>query len=344
MAKSSLMPDEGSYGVFLNDLKHRIRSAQVKAALAVNQELIFLYWQIGQEILERQERQGWGSKVVERLSVDLRQEFPDIKGFAPRSLKYMRSFAEAFPEEKVVRQVVAQIPWGHIQLLLNKLETAEQRLWYAQQTIENGWSRSILMAQIEADRYRYEAGIVNNFDTTLPPPQSDLVYQVLKDPYNLDFLTITKGVKEKDFKRALVAHMREFLLELGIGFSFVRQNYRADVGDREFVIDMLFYHIRLRCFVVIQLEMESFQPEQSGLMNFYLSAIDERERQPDDQPTIGIILCKTKDRTMAEYSLRGLSKPIAVAEHRIPNLLPSTEQLELELDSAVEGLENEPDS
>ncbi|WP_204136913.1 YhcG family protein [Halomicronema sp. CCY15110] len=340
MPKSDLIPDD-DYRELLEGLKERIRSSQIKAAIAVNRELIWLYWRIGRDILSRQTQEGWGSKVVNRLSADLRREFPDMTGFSPRNLKYMRAFAEAFPDERIVLQVVAQIPWGHSQVLLNKLDDLEQRLWYAQQTLENGWSRSILTTQIEADRYRYEAGVINNFETTLPPPQSDLVYQTLKDPYNLDFLAITRGIQEKDFKRAVVARMREFLLELGFGFSFVKQNYRVDVGGREFIVDLLFYHIRLRCFVVIQLEMDSFQPEQSGLMNFYLSAVDEQERQSEDQPTIGIILCKDKDRTMAEYSLRGLSNPIAIAEHRIPGLLPSTEQLELELEHAVKELDSD---
>jgi predicted nuclease of restriction endonuclease-like (RecB) superfamily len=340
MSQSDLIPEDG-YRELLENLKGRIRSSQIKAAIAVNRELILLYWQIGRDILFRQTQEGWGSKVVSRLSTDLRREFPDMKGFAPRSLKYMRAFAEAFPDEQIVRQVVAQIPWGHIQLLLGKLNDPEQRLWYAQKTIENGWSRAILTAQIEADLYRQKVGVVNNFDKTLPPPQSDLAYQILKDPYNFDFLSISEGVRERDFKRILVAHMRDFLLELGVGFSFVRKNYRIDIGGEEFQIDMLFYHLKLRCFIVIQLEMEGFRPEQSGLMNFYLSAIDKQERGPEDQPTIGIILCKTKDRTIAEYSLSHLSRPIAVAEHRFPNLLPTPEQLELELENAVKEIEGE---
>jgi predicted nuclease of restriction endonuclease-like (RecB) superfamily len=211
----------------------------------------------------------------------------------------------------------------------------QERQWYIQQTVEHGWSRSILTAQIESGLYQREGGAVTNFEYTLPPPQSELAHQVIKDPYNFDFLTIAKDVETKDLKRALVAHMRDFLLELGVGFSFVRQNYRIDIGGEEFQIDMLFYHLRLRCFIVIQLEMGSFRPEQSGVMNFYLSAVDDQERQPEDQPTIGIILCKTKDRTIAEYSLRNLNNPIAVAEHRSSQVLPSAEQLESELDTAT---------
>ncbi|MEM1279127.1 MAG: PDDEXK nuclease domain-containing protein [Cyanobacteria bacterium P01_H01_bin.152] len=340
MPKSNLIPED-SYRELLENLKGRVRTSQIKAALAVNQEMISLYWQIGQDILTRQEQQGWGSKVVDRLSADLRKEFPGLKGFSPRNLKYMRAFAEAYPDKQIVLRVIAQIPWGHNQSLLNKLKDSEQRLWYAQQAYENGWSRPILEAQIEADLYRHKVGVVNNFSKTLPPPQSDLAYQILKDPYNFNFLTIAEGAKERDFKRALVTHMRDFLLELGVGFSFVRQNYRIDIGGEEFQIDMLFYHLKLRCFIVIQLEMGTFRPEQSGLMNFYLSAIDDQERGPEDQPTIGIILCKTKDRTIAEYSLRYLSRPIAVAEHRFPNLLPTPEQLELELKNAVQELEGE---
>lgn len=336
MSQSNLTPEEGSYSALLDDLKTRIQTAQVKAALAVNQELIRLYWQIGREILTRQQAQGWGSKVIDRLSQDLKREFPDMKGFSARNLKYMRALANAYADEQIVLQVVAQIPWGHNQILLNKLDTQEQRLWYARETVENGWSRTILTAQIETGLYQREQGAVTNFERTLPPSQSELAYEVLKDPYNFDFLTIAKDAKSQDLKRALVEHMRDFLLELGVGFSFVRQNYPISVGGEDFYIDMLFYHLKLRCFIVIQLEMGSFRPEQSGRMNFYLSAIDDQEREEYDQPTIGIILCKTKDKTIAEYSLRNLHNPIAVAEHRLPKVLPSTERLQSELDNAVQ--------
>ncbi len=336
MSQSNLTPEEGSYSALLDDLKTRIQTAQVKAALAVNQELIRLYWQIGREILTRQQAQGWGSKVIDRLSQDLKREFPDMKGFSARNLKYMRALANAYADEQIVLQVVAQIPWGHNQILLNKLDTQEQRLWYARETVENGWSRTILTAQIETGLYQREQGAVTNFERTLPPSQSELAHEVLKDPYNFDFLTIAKDAKSQDLKRALVEHMRDFLLELGVGFSFVRQNYPISVGGEDFYIDMLFYHLKLRCFIVIQLEMGSFRPEQSGRMNFYLSAIDDQEREEYDQPTIGIILCKTKDKTIAEYSLRNLHNPIAVAEHRLPKVLPSTERLQSELDNAVQ--------
>ncbi|MEM9009074.1 MAG: PDDEXK nuclease domain-containing protein [Cyanobacteria bacterium P01_F01_bin.86] len=334
-------PDDKNYMALLDDLKTRIRLAQVKAALAVNQELIQLYWHIGQEILTRQQEQGWGSKVIDRLSDDLKREFPDMKGFSARNLKYMRALADAYTDEQIVLQVVAQIPWGHNQILLNKLETQEQRLWYARETMANGWSRTILTAQIETDLHQRERGAVTNFERTLPPSQSELAHEVLKDPYNLDFLTIAKDAKVQDLKRALVEHMRDFLLELGVGFSFVRQNYPISIGGEDFHIDMLFYHLKLRCFIVIQLEMGSFRPEHSGRMNFYLSAIDDKEREEYDQSTIGIILCKTKDKTIAEYSLRNLQNPIAIAEHRLPKVLPSAARLQSELENAVRLIEGE---
>lgn len=335
MPKPNLMPNEGSYSAFLDDLKQRIRSAQVRAALAVNRELVLLYWQIGQEIISRQKTEGWGSKVIQRLAEDLKREFPDIKGFSRTNLLYMRSFAEAWPDEQNVHQLGGQIPWRHNCTILDKVKDPQERRWYIQQTIEHGWSRSILVTQLESGLYQREGGAVTNFERTLPPPQSELAQQVIKDPYNFDFLTIAKDARTKDLKRALIAHMRDFLLELGVGFAFVRKNYRIDIGGEEFQIDMLFYHLQLRCFIVIQLEMGSFRPEQSGVMNFYLSAIDEQERLPGDQPTIGIILCKTKDRTIAEYSLRNLKNPIAVAEHRFSEVLPSSEQLKSELDTAA---------
>lgn len=339
--KSSLTSSfsDADYSSLLDDLKTRIQVAQVQAAQAVTKELLLLYWHIGREILARQQLQGWGSKVVNRLAQDLKREFPDMKGFSRSNLMYMRAFAEAWPEDAIVQRALVNLPWRQNIALLEKLDTPEERLWYAQQAIEHGWSRNMLVAHIDSGLYRQEKGVITNFEQTLPPLQSDLAYQILKDPYNFDFLTLSKGWKEQDVKRALVAHMRDFLLELGVGFSFVRHNYPLNIGGEDFCIDMLFYHLNLRCFIVIQLEMGNFRPEQSGQMNFYLSAIDDRERREYDQPTIGIILCKTKDRTIAEYSLRNLHNPIAIAEHQFPEALPSEEQLELELDNALQSLE-----
>jgi len=306
--------------------------------------MLLLYWYIGKEILARQREQGWGSKVLERLSQDLKREFPDMKGFSLSNLKYMRAFADAWTNIQISQRALANLPWRQNVALLEKLKDPNERLWYAEKAVENGWSRTVLVTQIETGLYQREGGAVTNFERTLPPPQSELASQVVKDPYSFDFLTIAQDAEAQDFKRALVAHMRDFLLELGVGFSFVRQNYRLEIEGEEFQTDMLFYHLRLRCFIVIQLEMGSFRPEQSGLMNFYIAAVDRQERQSDDQPTIGIILCKTKIRTIAEYALNNLRNPIAVAEHRFPSLLPTPEELEQELESALQELEGKQES
>ena len=334
--KSSLpAPDDQSYSALLNGLKTRIRSAQVKAAIAVNQELILLYWHIGREILTRQQEQGWGAKVIDRLSQDLKREFPDMKGFSARNLKYMRTLANEYPDLEFGQQAVAQIPWGHNCALLDKVQDPEERKWYIQKTIEKGWSRTILLAQIETGLYQQKGGIITNFVRTLLPAQSELAHEVLKNPYSLEFLTISEDAEARDLKRALVEHMRDFLLELGVGFSFVGHNYRLDVNGEDFYLDMLFYHLKLRCYVVIQLEMDEFKPEYSGRMNFYLSAVDRQEREEQDQPTIGIILCKTRNRVVVEYALDYLQRPIAVATHK----LPSIERLRSELENAAQMIE-----
>ncbi|MBF2027958.1 MAG: DUF1016 family protein [Oscillatoriales cyanobacterium C42_A2020_001] len=332
-------PIDENYTVFLQSLKERIRRSQIKAALAVNQELVLLYWQIGREILMRQQQEGWGAKIIDQLAKDLKREFPDIKGFSTRNLKYMRAFAEAYSDEQIVQQAAAQIPWFHNCVLLDKVKDATERLWYIQQTVANGWSRNILAIQIETGLYRRQGGAITNFAQTLPPAQSDLAQQLLKDPYNFDFLTLAKEAQERDLERALVHHIRDFLLELGTGFSFVGSQYPIIVEGQEYRIDLLFYHFRLRCFIVIDLKMVEFQPEFSGKMNFYVSAVNATLRHPDDQPTIGIILCKSKNKTVAELALQGMTQPIGVATHKIgaeipdqlKSLLPTVEQLEAEL-------------
>ncbi|MBD2465670.1 DUF1016 domain-containing protein [Oscillatoria sp. FACHB-1407] len=340
MAKSgSLFPTDDTYKTFLRSLKERIQQAQIKAALAVNQELIVLYWQMGREILARQQQEGWGAKIIDQLAQDLKREFPDIKGFSSRNLKYMRAFAEAYPDESFVQQVAAQIPWFHHCVLLDKIKTPSERLWYIQQTSQNGWSRNILALQIETGLYQRQGGAITNFEKTLPKPQSDLAQQLLKDPYNFEFLTLNKEAQERDLERALVKHIRDFLLELGVGFSFVGSQYPIVVDGQEYRIDLLFYHFKLRCFIVIDLKMVEFQPEFSGKMNFYVSAVNQLLRHPDDQPTIGIILCKSKNKTVAELALQGMTQPIGVATHKIGSelpeqlktLLPTVEQLEVEL-------------
>lgn len=351
--ESSLARNNGSldlspkYAELLTELKARIRSAQLKAALSVNRELILLYWRIGRQILESQRQEGWGSKVIDRLSKDLRIAFPEMKGFSPRNLKYMRALAEAYPEEQFVQQPVAQIPWGHNVRILDHVRDPAEREFYIRKTIEHGWSRNVLVHQIESDLYHRQGKAIANFDRTLPAPQSELALQILKDPYNFDFLNLSEDVQERELERSLIHHLREFLLELGVGFAFVSSQYHLEVGGEDFYIDLLFYHLRLRCYVIVELKICDFQPEFAGKMNFYLSAVDDLLRHPDDRPSIGLILCKTRNRIIVEYALRDTQKPMGVATYQITaslpehfkGSLPTVEELEVELKS-VEGKEN----
>lgn len=314
-------PIAEGYDEFLRDLKERIRRAQVQAVLAVNRELVLLYWQIGRDILTRQQQQGWGAKVIDRLAADLRDSFPEMKGFSPRNLKYMRAFTKDYPDEQFVQQVVAQIPWGHNVRILDAVKDLAEREWYIRQTIQHGWSRDVLVHQISSGLYHRQGKAITNFDR-IPLPQSELAQELLKDPYTFDFLSLGEDALERDLERALIDHIREFLLELGVGFAFVGSQYHIEVGGQDFYLDLLFYHLRLRCFVVIDLKMSDFQPEFSGKMNFYLSAVDDLVRHPDDQPSIGIILCKSKNQVIAEYALRDMNKPIGVSAYQLQDALP----------------------
>jgi predicted nuclease of restriction endonuclease-like (RecB) superfamily len=318
--QTSLFPND--YDDFFRNLKERIRSAQVKAALAVNQELVLLYWQIGRDILQRQQDEGWGTKVVDRLAQDLKMEFPEMTGFSPRNLKYMRAFAEAYPDEALVHQLGAQIPWKHNCAILDKLKDPEQRVWYIQKTVEHGWSRNVLMHQIDTDLYSRQGGALTNFQAVLPAPQSDLAQSLLKSEYNLEFLNLREKALERDLERALLEHMQKFLLELGVGFAFVGSQYRLDVEGDEFFVDLLFYHLALSCFVVIELKTTDFKPEYSGQINFYVNVIDDKLRRPTDNPTIGIVLCRSKKKAVVEYALRGMSQPISVSTYRTTAALP----------------------
>ncbi|MBW4520329.1 MAG: DUF1016 family protein [Scytolyngbya sp. HA4215-MV1] len=338
-----------NYDRFFHEIKEQIRQTQVRAALSVNRELVLLYWSIGRNILLQQQQFGWGAKVITRLSKDLSQSFPEVKGFSSRNLKYMRAFADAYPDREIVQQLAAQIPWFHNCILLDKVKDDTERAWYIQKTLENGWSRTVLSYQIESGLYQRQGEAITNFDRTLPQSQSDLAHQLLKDPYTFDFLNLGEAVQERDLESALVNHMRDFLLELGVGFAFVGSQYHLEVGEEDFYIDLLFYHLRLRCFVVIDLKMKPFKPEFSGKMNFYVSAVDDLLRHPDDNPTIGIILCKSKNKTVVEYALRDVNKPIGVATHQfskqlpeaLQGQLPTIEQLETELNTAMEKREGE---
>ena len=338
MSTTRLALPEG-YEPFLKDLKERIRTAQVGAALAVNRELVLLYWTFGRDILTKQKQHGWGAKIIDRLAADLHKAFPEMTGLSPRNLKYTRALAEAYPNEQFVQQVVAQIPWGHNLRILDYVKSSTEREWYIRQTIQNGWSRNVLVHQIESGLYRRQGKALTNFTRTLPAPQSELAQQVVKDPYNFEFLTLAEEARERELERALIDHLRDFMLELGIGFAFVGSQYPIQVGGEEFRIDLLFYHLRLRSFVALDLKIGQFQPEYSGKMNFYLSAIDDMLRHPDDQPSIGIILCKSKNKVVAEYALRDIRKPVGVSEYRLTEALPkrlrdslpAIEQLEAEL-------------
>ena len=330
---SNRSPD--GYDDFLTQLKARIKQAQVKAALSVNRELILLYWHIGQEILTRQRSEGWGTKVIQRLAGDLHQSFPDITGFSRTNLLYMRAFTDTYPDESIVQQLAGQIPWFHNCVLLDKVKDPDQRLWYIQQTIHNGWSRNVLVLQIENNLYHRQGHATTNFQHTLPKPQSDLAQQLIKDPYTFEFLSLSQDAKEKELELGLVTHIRKFLLELGVGFAFVGSQYPLEVEEKEYRLDLLFYHLKLRCFVVIDLKMGEFLPEYSGKMNFYVAVVDDQLKHPSDQPTIGLILCKSKSKTTAEYALRNLTTPIGVSTHHLPNqlkaVLPSIADLEQEL-------------
>jgi predicted nuclease of restriction endonuclease-like (RecB) superfamily len=327
------------YIAWLTGLKSRVEQARQRAALSVNRELVSLYWQIGREILERQRRQGWGAKVVDQLARDLRAAFPDMRGFSPRNLKYMRTLAEAWSDEEFVQQPVAQLPWSHVVTLLDKLKAPEAREWYAAKSIEHGWSRHVLVMQIESRLQERQGSAVTNFPNRLPPPQSDLARDALKDPYIFDFLGLTESAQERDIENALTRHITRFLLELGTGFAFVARQYRLEVAGDEFFIDLLFYHLKLRCYVVVELKATPFRPEYAGQLNFYLSAVDAQVKGPEDQPTIGLLLCKENNRLVAEYALRGIANPMSVAEYQLlrdipaplmPDL-PSIEQIEAEL-------------
>ena len=385
------------YAPLLADIKARVQTARIKAGLAANRELLALYWDIGRLILDRQKREGWGAKVIDRLSADLQSEFPGQQGFSPRNLKYMRTFAGAWPETVIVQQAGAQLadtnlsqavtdspttsaeivqqpvgqlgkvkkskpaivqaplaqtvasivhqpgaqlPRKHHCLLLDKLTAPADRLWYAAKTVEHGWSRNVLALQIEAGLHTRQGKAVTNFKATLPPAQSDLAQQLTKDPYLFDFLTLRDDANERAVEDALITHVEKFLLELGAGFALVGRQVHLEVGDQDFYLDLLFYHLKLRCFVVIDLKAREFTPEAAGKMNFYLSAVDDRFRQAGDQPSIGLILCRSKNRVIAEYALRDLTKPIGVSGYvtqlvdslpkELKGAVPSVEDLEKE--------------
>ena len=345
----SLTPPPEGYGDWLTDLKSRIHAAQQRSTLAVNRELVLLYWQIGRDILSRQAEQGWGAKVIERLAHDLRAAFPDMKGFSRANLMYMRAFAEAWPDAAIVQQAVGQLPWGHNLVLLTRLKDTQQRLAYAHGAIAHGWSRNVLNIHIETRRLERSGQAITNFVERLPAAGTDLARQTLKDPYLFDFLGVGKEADEREIEAALVRHITEFLLELGAGFAFVGRQVHVEVGGDDFFIDLLFYHLKLRCYVVIELKADKFKPEHLGQLGFYLTAMDRQVKSEHDNPTIGLLLCKSKNKVVAEYALGDKTQPMGVAEYQLvaslpaelQTSLPSIEQIERELGGDTSRKDND---
>ena len=374
------------YRDLLGEIKSRVRTAQHKAALSANAEMILLYWDIGRMIAARQEKEGWGAGVIPRLAVDLKNELPEEKGFSERNIKLMVQFYQTYSDTlaigqppvaqmsdgnaarsigqrpvaqltstdpivpqpaaqlTIIQRAVLSVSWAHNIILIQKIKHLPTRLWYARQTIEHGWSRDTLTTQIKNNAHERQGGAVTNFATTLPEVHASLAQGLLKDPYLFDFLTLEEPFHERELETGLLGHIQKFLLELGRGFAFVGRQYRLEVSDREFYLDLLFYHFHLRCFVVVDLKKGDFKPEHAGKMNFYCSVVDDQLRHPGDAATIGLILCQTKDRILAEYALRDIHKPIGVADYELTRALPaelasslpSIEALEAELSTDLE--------
>ncbi|MFA6408977.1 MAG: PDDEXK nuclease domain-containing protein [Gammaproteobacteria bacterium] len=328
------------YIEYFSELKERIRNAQLRAARAVNSEAILLYWHIGHDVIEKQQQTKWGSGFITHLSQDLLKEFPGMSSFSVRNLRFMRQFAENYPDIEIVKQVASLLPWWHIILLLQKVKTRAERDWYMHQAIEAGWSRAVLWHNIDTKLYQRQVSTdkTTNFLRTLSSPQSEMAEEMLKNPYTIDFLNQTEIAHERVLQKELTQHLSKFLVELGVGFSFVGSQYPVTTGETDGFIDLLFYHLKLRCFVVVELKMIEFQPEHAGKMAFYLSAVDDHLRHPDDKPSIGIILCKAKDNIAVEYALRDSNKPIGVSTYQLLEALPKEIQTGL---PTIEQLENE---
>ena len=325
---SDLQPPSG-YPEFLQELKARIRGAQVRAALAVNRELVMLYWSIGHDLSRRFTEEGWGTKINEKLSNDLQSAFPGVEGFSPRNLRYMRSLAEAWPEPEIMQQLVAKLPWGHNLQVLDRVKDRPTREWYLRTALENGWSRNVLVHMISSNLHGREGKALSNFQRTLPPPGSDMAEGILRDPYNFDFLTLSDPVAERELEKGLLAHLRNLLLELGRGFAFVGSQVPLVVDDRSFYIDLLFYHVRLHCYFVIELKTGEFEPEYAGKISFYIAAVDGTMRTAGDGPTIGLLLCESRSGTIVEYALQNFIQPIGVSTYRVTKELPAPVREEL---------------
>lgn len=324
------------YFSLLSSLKEKVKSARIQASRSVNKHLILLYHQVGSEILRQQKHLGWGAKIIEKLSHDLSTEFPEMKGFSAANLHNMRRFAEIYSDEQFVQQVAGELPWYHHVVLMEKLQTQEDRLFYIHETIKNNWSRSVLVHQIEIQLHKRQGKSINNFKNKLPEIQSQLAEKILKDPYIFDFLSLGKDADEREIESGLTNHMQKFLLELGAGFAFVGRQYALEIGGEDFYIDLLFYHLHLRCYIVIELKADKFKPEYAGKMNFYLSAIDDLLKHQNDNPSIGLILCKTKNGVVAEYALRDINKAISLSGYNFTEKLPKNLQKSLPSVSELE--------
>lgn len=337
------------YTSVLKDIKNRIQKAQAKAVLSANAEMIMMYFDIGEIIYKRQQQKGWGAGIIPKLSKDLKNEIPEIKGFSERNIKFMVQLYKEYNEIEIgkhsvsqfenIYNLIVQIPWGHNILLMQKIKDISVRFWYIEQIIINGWNRDTLTSMVKSELHKRQGNITNNFNLTLPSPHSDIVRYSLKDPYIFDFLTLTEPFQERELETELIKHLEKFLLELGKGFAFLGRQYKLTITDQDFYLDLLFYHIKLRCFVVVELKKGEFKPEYAGKMNFYCSAVDDLLKNKDDNPTIGLILCESKNRIFAEYALKDINKPIGISEYELTRALPENlksslptiEELELEL-------------
>ena len=354
-----------NYSNWILQLKQKFQQAQIKATVQVNSELLKFYWELGTEIVEKQEKTNWGSKFLEQLSFDLQNEFPEVKGFSLTNIKYIRQWYLFYNQDVIIGQQVVdqlkgeddtigqqlvaqlpdrnieklfQIPWGHNIAIYLKCKTIQEAHYYVSNTIRYGWSRAVLVHQIESDLYHRDGRAISNFSQTLPAQQSDLVQQTLKDPYVFDFLTMRADFNERELEKSLIDHITKFLLELGAGFAYMGNQVPIKVGNRDFSMDLLFYQARLHCYVVVELKKTDFEPEHAGKLNFYISAVDEQFRQKGDESTIGLLLCKSKDKMVAEYALRDISKPIGISEYHLTNVLPEEFKSSL---PTIEDIENE---
>lgn len=334
------------YKTWIFELKQKIQQSQIKAAIKVNSALIEMYWELGKEISERNFENTYGSGFFKQLSNDLKKEFPEIKGFSETNLKFFKRFYLFYRDEFTNRQQLVNetfeklflIPWGHHMQILTKCKNTEEAIFYINKTIENGWSRAVLLNMISGGLFQSQGKVITNFSKTLPDYQSDLVKETLKDPYNFDFITISENYKEKELEKALIDNIQQFLIELGSGFAFVGKQYEITVAEKSYYIDLLFYHIKLKRYVVIELKTGEFEPEHAGKLNFYVTTIDKQLRDDSDNATIGLIICKTKNNIIAEYSLTDLHKPLGISSYELKKILPKNFKSSL---PSIEDIENE---